>query len=92
MRDLQLDEMKFQTSPKTLYVLGGILVGVTLWVAKIDFTQASQGKQLSEVQGGLIKTDDDRIMQREKMMSIMNRIDNRLSRIEGKLGIPQARE
>jgi hypothetical protein len=85
MKAVDLESEKVLVSARTLYLIGGALVGVTLWVAKIDYTQANNSQGLDEVRAGLIETDKDRIVQREKMMAVLSRIDNRAAATEAKV-------
>lgn len=65
----------------------GVVVGGTIWLTTMFVHQQATASRVQSIESTIERIDTDRLKKREEFTDFLHRIDNRLSRIEGKLNI-----
>ena len=86
------EDSKVNTTVKTLWAFGVIIFAVAVWVTTINATTRDNSASIAQVKQDLNESNQDRTERRDKNYDMLLKLDRRLSRIEGKLGIPELHE
>ncbi len=74
---------------KLLWSMLVVAVGGAVWLTTMFVRQQVAATRLEELGARVEVLDSDRLKKRDEFTELLHRIDNRLSRIEGKLNVHQ---
>lgn len=70
---------------KAVYVMGAILISVTVWVTKVQFTLGAQADAIQDNHVEIRSMSSSYVDDQKRLIDTLGRMDERLKNIERKL-------